>query len=318
MSTSTNNSAGIVPLAPVAMSDAEDLSADTLRSKGNDLYRTGRLSEAIPYYQRAAEVGCTDSRPYSNLAAAQFELGDYKASLVSSASALALLPTAHPGNEVKRQKQMLRRAKCHLHLKNHEAALESIALLSPCAETVDLEGVARSYQHAQKQTGDGIAAWEKICLDVPRYKPTLLNEAEYFPIGHEEPTSLYDASMLSEERESLSFFFFGGIGDARHLYQTLVELGEETRSSKSRIKEVHCTIVDIKASSIARNVVIMLLLDEATSLVDDRELLKMSALLPCLFYTYLCELIPTHLYGMLQQRIKRAIKILRGRAAFPS
>lgn len=174
------------------MSDAEDLSADTLRSKGNDLYRTGRLSEgkspslehgnyplriltttAIPYYQRAAEVGCTDSRPYSNLAAAQFELGDYKASLVSSASALALLPTAHPGNEVKRQKQMLRRAKCHLHLKNHEAALESIALLSPCAETVDLEGVARSYQHAQKQTGDGIAAWEKICLDVPRYKPTL-------------------------------------------------------------------------------------------------------------------------------------------------
>lgn len=134
-----------------------------------------------------------------------------------------------------------------------------------------------------------------------------INTAEYYPIGHDTPESLFDAKLCSSPRSTVSFLF-GGIGDARNLFQTLVHIATQDRKTNKQNgrKFYHFTIVDIKSSAIARDLVILLLLDELSELVDNTDKAIGSNTLLCLVYTFFSSIMPASLHNLLQEKIAQA------------
>lgn len=76
---------------------------------------------------------------------------------------------------------------------------------------------------------------------------------EYYTVGHDAPEPLYTRDLLASGRDKISLLF-GGIGDARNLFQTLIAIGDDARTGKLP-KELffHLTVVDIKPAVIARD-----------------------------------------------------------------
>ena len=66
-------------------------SAEDVRKSGNDLYKAGKLLEAVACYKHATELVPSEAAPLSNLSAAYFEPGQYKACRETCHAALRLL-----------------------------------------------------------------------------------------------------------------------------------------------------------------------------------------------------------------------------------
>ncbi|KAK4635052.1 hypothetical protein CLAFUW4_02176 [Fulvia fulva] len=88
------------------MSTSAPVSADDLCLAGNELHKARKVDEAIILYQQACDAAPLDASPWSNLSAAQYELGDYAASMEAGDKALELLE-----DDVKKHKIMPRKAK---------------------------------------------------------------------------------------------------------------------------------------------------------------------------------------------------------------
>jgi hypothetical protein len=131
-----------------------------------------------------------------------------------------------------------------------------------------------------------------------------MNTPEYYVVGRDTPESLCDSALSASPRQRLSFLF-GGIGDARNLFQTIIEVAAHERDSKRKetYKDYHFTIVDIKSVTIARNLVILMLLDELSKLVHDTARAKSSKILLCIFYTHLSLIMPNSLLEVLQRKL---------------
>jgi tetratricopeptide (TPR) repeat protein len=67
------------------------MSSEEIRKEGNDLYKVGKIDQAIGCYTQAASLAPSASEPWSNLSAAHFELGDYQACIGNCDGALELL-----------------------------------------------------------------------------------------------------------------------------------------------------------------------------------------------------------------------------------
>lgn len=66
--------------------------SEELRLQGNDLYREGKITAAIPLYEEASKLAPSATSPWSNLAAAYYELGQYEASIKAAHTGLRLFP----------------------------------------------------------------------------------------------------------------------------------------------------------------------------------------------------------------------------------
>ena len=108
-------------------------------------------------------------------------------------------------------------------------------------------------------------------------------------------------------------FFFGGIGDARHLYCTLVHIAGE-HSEKTgilyklyqRYRRYHFTINDSKAPVIARDLIVCLLLEDLSTLPDEND--QRRTQIQCtLFFLWSSRLMPKACFDHLQRVIDRAL-----------
>lgn len=111
-------------------------SAEDVRKSGNELYKAGKLLEAVACYKRAAELAPSEALPLSNLSAAYFELGQYTASRETFQAALKLL---NNGDNLSAQKLHLRSLKASLLLKDIGHARGALASLDPNEERHKLE-----------------------------------------------------------------------------------------------------------------------------------------------------------------------------------
>lgn len=117
-------------------------------------------------------------------------------------------------------------------------------------------------------------------------------------------------ALSSSPRTKISFLF-GGIGDARNLFQTVIKIAEQDRKTKEQErKHYHFTIVDLKAPAIARNLVLLMLLDGLAQLADAAEM-RSSKLLLCVFYTQLSTIMPQSVYNTLQETLAQAETALK-------
>jgi len=143
-----------------------------------------------------------------------------------------------------------------------------------------------------------------------------INTSEYYAIGHDTPESLFDETLGSSPRHRISFLF-GGIGDARNLFQSIIEIAahEGKYKKKKSLKEYYFTIVDIKSAAIARNLVVLMLLDALLAHGAPPE--KSRKILLCIFYTYLSSIMPSNLHEVLQEKIGEAKLALENGALPP-
>ena len=92
------------------------------------------------------------------------------------------------------------------------------------------------------------------------------NDLENFPFGHDQAQPLYDHELAEAvANDATVSLLFGGIGDARNLFATITEIAE-SELEKPTERSYHITINDIKATALARDIVIFFLLDELVSL----------------------------------------------------
>lgn len=124
--------------------------------------------------------------------------------------------------------------------------------------------------------------------------------------------SQFDASIeKSNSKDEVISFFFGGIGDARHLYRTITHIAEfEMNGSKQApTRRYHFTIHDINKCAITRDLIILMLLEDLSRLdhYSDEALI----ILTTLYYTYISPMMPRYAFDQLHKTIDRALDCLK-------
>lgn len=119
-----------------------------------------------------------------------------------------------------------------------------------------------------------------------------------------------DGEILAGE-DDISMFF-GGCGDMRHFYGSLVDLDGSEKSPSMMNRRYHFTLNDVKPAILARAMVMFCLLDElATSEnLSNMELLERQAVI---FYVFAAQLIPRVVFDRLHQVINSLIETLEAR-----
>ncbi|KAL8673296.1 MAG: hypothetical protein Q9168_002294 [Polycauliona sp. 1 TL-2023] len=295
-------------------------SSEALREQGNKLYKEGKVKEglhtirhsfacssfdiAIESYSRAATSAPTDPRPWSNLSAAHFELGEYGECIKDVSTALGI--PSKDNSEV-RKKLCPRLIKSYLHIKDVLAAEASCAYLQDHPEGPRLRAACPAGTLALK---DPASATQKLICDVPRYLCTLDDSPEYYPIGHDKACSQINDNMMQRSVKEPISLFFGGIGDARNLFATLIEIVRlETIDSRPAKRKYHATINDLKAPTLARNLIMFYLLDDLAQF-KAADAARRFEQLTVIFYLFTASIMPPFVAGKIRQAVSRAEQAL--------
>ena len=253
---------------------------------------------AAQSYQEAVQLAPEDATPLSNLSAVYYEMGLYTKSIDSVQCALRL----HSSDEL-RSKLRLRLVRSLLQAQRYDQADETVSHLSG---QVDDAILISTISHSKSMSRfSKRQAMSKIVMQLPRYMPTLISGCEYYTIGHDDAEAQVNRKMMTESSEPLSFFF-GGIGDARHLFATIITLKALERDTQQLAqRQYHFTINDLKAGALARDLVILSLLSDLTEAADkNTETLEIKV---TLFLVYMAAIMPAYAYKRLQSTIRRVI-----------
>ena len=99
---------------------------------------------------------------------------------------------------------------------------------------------------------------------------------------------------------------FCGVGDARHFYATLARIHDHTKSRPQLAsKKYHFTLLDLKPSMLARDLIIFSMLDDISRLSKDSPA-EIDTLLT-LFYTWSGFIMPAHAIERLQKTIDQIL-----------
>ncbi|KAI0475735.1 hypothetical protein GGR56DRAFT_433033 [Xylariaceae sp. FL0804] len=280
------------------------------RERGNKFYRKGLLNQAIIAYKVAVELDPSDYSPLFNLSAASFEAGKYAESVAFGDQARGRLLDDDTPNEAKLQKLLVRMAKSNILLLDLDTARKSIEGIRPGKERTGLVLALENAEAAHSSASDPRAAGKAI-LDLPRYKPHMQDVPDYFPVGHDRAESLYSDALKSNKDETLSFLFCG-IGDGRHLFQTILLFFLQNMRSSAAPRNLHFTLVDHKPAVIARLLVFFALFDASVEGPTVRD--EDSATVAFLFCTHL---IPPWAWERLQGAVDKLLGALdRGEQPF--
>ncbi|KUJ24365.1 uncharacterized protein LY89DRAFT_19491 [Mollisia scopiformis] len=102
--------------------------------------------------------------------------------------------------------------------------------------------------------------------------------------------------------------FFGGIGDARNLLRTIIDVAEYDRRPHSQKKSYHFTIVDINTCAITRDMILFMMLDEFSGQEPKSD--EALETLSTIFYIYIATLMPHCAFLYFDRMIDKAIQAL--------
>eukprot|EP01112_Ceratiomyxa_fruticulosa_P010107 TRINITY_DN2662_c0_g1_i6.p1 TRINITY_DN2662_c0_g1~~TRINITY_DN2662_c0_g1_i6.p1 ORF type:complete len:904 (-),score=189.72 TRINITY_DN2662_c0_g1_i6:46-2757(-) len=290
-----------------------------LKEEGNKYYKGCNYSKAIECYTQACNLCPTDPVFSSNISAALFEQGKYDQVIESVDSTLSIV---QEDNFQLKQKLLLRKIKSLLLSKRFEEGRSCLQTLFDLCNDKNLP-ITEEYKTLGEAFEHGIYSLLNIekatanLLSVPKFRPCLETMSEYFVVGNDAPVTAFctededkenanNRIWLSKVREPVSVFF-GGIGDARHLFATIVDAARQINAlaDKSKVPTLHFTMVDHMAAVIARDLVILTLLQKLADFKPEErgtntEALKITAVLE---YTYLGNLMPNYLHDILHQTL---------------
>lgn len=91
--------------------------------------------------------------------------------------------------------------------------------------------------------------------------------------GDKDKRNPVDISRMSEERLSRLAFYFGGVGDGRHVLGSIIGLSQarlKLNKRKRQAMQAHLTMNDIHPSALARDLCLLSLLDELSTSQDNQ------------------------------------------------
>ncbi|KAJ7777182.1 hypothetical protein B0H16DRAFT_1360889 [Mycena metata] len=309
---------------PQAQPESAPAAAAELKNRGNTFFKAGKVAEASKCYADAERLCPTDPTYTSNLSASLFEEGDY----VSCAKTIDRWCQLEGSKSLKDTNLGERLSARLAKALNHGARSGSVSpdLLRDFESTIsELKGVAQKgepelrqlwvdWDHLAAEAGDrdaNIAAARARFSTLPIFRKAPKSVLQYWNIGQDPLMSLIDdwgpgykipvnVQNMSDEEASCLAFLFGGVGDARHVYSTLVGLHrahqkmDEKRQGAFR---VHITLLDIHPGPLARDLCMLLLLDEMVT-TDEDPIVK-AELLSTMFYTFAGVVMPGYCYSRL-------------------
>ena len=171
--------------------------------------------------------------------------------------------------------------------------------------------VAKARVHVDTATDTTQLQTRKGLLEeIPRYKPSTFTTTEYFSVGHDLATSLFDPVTISTYRPDLKSisFFFGGAGDARNVLQTLIDISDQERKKKVPERTYHVTVNDIAKSAISRNIIIWMLLEDLSEIDPGSD--KAEMVLNTVFFIYISTVMPPYAFDQMTNTVDRALGLL--------
>jgi tetratricopeptide (TPR) repeat protein len=234
---------------------------------------------AIKKYQEAATLIPDDVSPLGNISAAYFEVRKYTQCITRAQRALELPQGLSEDKSTQVQKFERRIAKANAHL-------------STVSEEEELN------------------ARVKILKGLGRHRPSMYSSVEYYTVGHDEISNLFDKDLVkASSKEDNVSLFLGGVGDARHLYRTIIGIAEHEKKSTTK-KKYYFTIIDINKCALARDLVVMMLLDDLSNL-DDMDYLEAVEHLTTVYFILIGTMMPRFAFELLHETIDRAFEAIQ-------
>lgn len=213
------------------------------------------------------------------------------------------------------QKLVPRLVKSYLQVNDPKAAVDALNRVSESGDKAVMEFVCRrlansSLPNEHKYRRDRLQ-------QLPRYLPSLDPVREYYVVGHDEACSQIDASMLDQSDRSISILF-GGIGDARNMYATLLKVDQlEREFLRLPTRKYHLTINDIKPETLARDLLMFFLLNDLGRIKELGEN-KRRDILTTIFFLYIASVVPQRVSGHIQVTIERVVAALQSGNGIPT
>ncbi|ESZ96903.1 hypothetical protein SBOR_2697 [Sclerotinia borealis F-4128] len=150
----------------------------------------------------------------------------------------------------------------------------------------------------------------QILDSLPRYRPSLMINEEYYTIGHDQPASLFDLTINEHDpMAKVVSFLFGVIGDARHLIRTISGFAELEKKHRLKQKQYHLSMIDVNKYALTRDLIMFMLLEELSGLETNSE--EAEEVLTTLFFVFIAVIIPRVAFDHLHRTIERALSALQ-------
>lgn len=166
--------------------------------------------------------------------------------------------------------------------------------------------------HNYKASGeDKLQGRKRLLKDIPRYRPSTFNAPENFSVGHDTVTSLFEPITIETFKPDLKevSFFFGGVGDARNVLQTLIDIANQEKTKKVVQRSYRVTVNDIARCAIARNLIVWILLDDLSEANSESN--EASMLLNTIFFIHISTMMPPYAFNQLNSTIDHALDALK-------
>lgn len=124
-------------------------------------------------------------------------------------------------------------------------------------------------------------------------------------------SSLFDKDLIKSSTKNPNVsFFFGGIGDARHLYRTLIGIASHEKQPKATEKNYHFTLNDINKCALARDLINLTPLDDLSQLgnLSSDEAIE---ILTTVYFIFIGTMMPQAAFDLLHKTIDRALEALK-------
>ncbi|KAI0144631.1 hypothetical protein GGR57DRAFT_322856 [Xylariaceae sp. FL1272] len=265
-------------------------SAVKARERGNELYKKGALNEAISAYKEAALLDPLDPYPLSNLSAAYFEAGAYADSVEAANKALENTEFAADTSSSKAQKLLIRSVRALLHLSDVDEAKATIKQVLPGK---DLDGLLSALDVAKNPLlGPPASVARDKLLRLPRLRPSIQDEPDFFGPGHDMAESLFTPELSKScANDTVWSFMMCGVGDARHVFRTIASCHGAMTKTGAASQNIYFTILDHKPAVLARVLIFLYLLEEASN--PDTDAQEATLALLTVSYLFCAQLIPS-------------------------
>ncbi|KAJ6568362.1 hypothetical protein DFH09DRAFT_1155208 [Mycena vulgaris] len=324
--------------------------ADEFKNQGNAFFKSGNIAEASKCYAKAEELCPTNPVYASNLSAALFEEGDYLSCVATidrwcklhgpksaSGGTEELDPSLAPTRALAlRLSGRLAKALGH-GVRTGSVSQKQIDDIGTTISQLELVGEAgepelrrlwADWHHIAREIGDrdeNRAEARARFSDLPIFRKTPKLILEYFNIGQDALMSLVDGwgpdheapialDNISHEKLSRISFLLGGVGDARHVYSTLVGLHRAHKKLDEKRQEslrAHITLLDIHPAALARDLCILLLLEQLVDTPTESSTTR-AEILATMFYTFAGVVMPEYCYSRLEQVMQHLKISLKG------
>ncbi|KAJ7578709.1 hypothetical protein C8J56DRAFT_968871 [Mycena floridula] len=278
--------------------------AEKFKESGVLLYKAGKFSEAVAAFRKASQL--EPKVPFEN--------GEYTSTVETCTQVLDMVPTTDPLHP----KVLARKSKALLFLSHNNDAYSSTAF-----EFLKDDALRTKALHRQSNSKTRSGLVNQRLTSLPRYRPSPENLLEYYVTGQDEVTSMFrgqntgsgtDMQHMRMPRDGSPFNFsamFCGIGDARHLYASLLDAGQDFPKSKGKKIKIHFTAVDIHPTALARDLLVLFALQEISTF-DNHSTGRSKELLVMLHYLFWAGIMPPFARRALDETVETVYTELLG------